>query len=205
MIIINKGDKKGALGLDTAKAVMVWFLVLAVLAIAIILALTSLRTSVEDVDKSTATRNETLTAVNSSAVTFLSRTASNTYRNAVCSGHQFYNATNATKSINSANYTLSSGNCGVQATLTSNYNLTNWNVSYSVTYSNPETNLIVGNVTGALTDNFFDQTGTIFAILIVVVIMFAIGLIIYVVTRFSAGGGMETKRGGYGSDTVMGI
>jgi hypothetical protein len=100
-------NKKGALGLDTAKDVMVWFLVLAVLAIAIILALVSLRDS----------------------------------------------------GIFTAN-----------------------------SQEDNDTTNIVGNITGALTNNFFDQTGTIFAILIVVVIMFAIGLIIYVVTRFSAGG-----------------
>lgn len=38
-------NKKGALGLETAKQVMVWFLILAVLAVAIILALVSLRDS----------------------------------------------------------------------------------------------------------------------------------------------------------------
>jgi len=107
----RKDNKKGALGLDTAKAVMVWFLVLAVLAVAIILALVSLRDS-----------------------------------GIFTNGSQEDN----------------------------------------------DTTNIVNNVTRALTDNFFDQTGTIFAILIVVVIMFAIGLIIYVVTRFSAGAGGGT-------------
>ena len=104
--------KQGVLGLDTAKAVMVWFLVLAVLAIAIILALVSLRDS------------------------------------------------------------------GIFTTGSQEDN---------------DTKSIVGNITGALTNDFFDQTGTIFAIIIVVVIIMAISIIIAVVTRFTAGGG---GRGG---------
>lgn len=104
-------NKRGELGLSTAKSVMVWFLVLAVLAIAIILALVSLRDS----------------------------------------------------GIFTAN-----------------------------SQEDNDTTNIVANITDALTTDFFDQTGTIFAILIVVVIMFAIGLIIYVVTRFSTGAGGGT-------------
>ena len=54
------------------------------------------------------------------------------------------------------------------------------------------TRAIVGNVSTALTDNFFDQTGTIFAIIIVVVIILALAIIIGVVTRFggATGGGL---------------
>lgn len=105
-------DKRGVLGLDTAKAVMVWFLILAVLAIAVILALVSLRDS------------------------------------------------------------------GIFGTGTQEAN---------------DTSAIVDNITDALTNNFFNQTGTIFAILIVVVIILAISIIIAVVTRFGAGAG---GRGG---------
>jgi len=101
-------NKKGVLGLDTAKQVMVWFLVLAVLAVAIILALVSLRDSGVFTD-----------------------------------GSQEDN----------------------------------------------DTTHIVSNITSALTNDFFDQTGTIFAILIVVVIILAISIIIAVVTRFGATGG----------------
>jgi len=108
---VKKMDKKGVLGLDTARQVMVFFLILAVLAIAIVLALVSLRDS------------------------------------------------------------------GIFTTGSQEQN---------------DTNNIVGNITGALTNDFFDQTGTIFAILIVVVIIFAISIIIFAVSRFSAGGG----RGG---------
>lgn len=121
-------NKKGALGLNTVKDVMVWFLILAVLAIAIILALVSLRDS------------------------------------------------------------------GVFTTGSQEDN---------------DTTDIVGNITDALTNDFFDQTGTIFAILVVVVIILAIAIIIAIVTRFSgrgSGGGLGGgSGGGYGSDTLMGV
>ena len=51
-----------------------------------------------------------------------------------------------------------------------------------------DTNNIIKNVTGGL-NTFFASTGTIFAILIVVVIISAIGIVIYVVSRFGSGGG----------------
>ena len=105
-----KFQKKGQLGLDVAKNVMVWFLVLAVLAIAIVLALVSLRDS------------------------------------------------------------------GIFATGSNEAN---------------DTSAIVSNITSALTNDFFDQTGTIFAILIVVVIILAISIIIGVVTRFGTTGGTK--------------
>ncbi len=104
----QKLNKKGVLGLDTVKNVMVWFLILAVLAISIILALVSLNDS----------------------------------------GIFTANSQEANDSSN-----------------------------------------IVNNITSALTNDFFDQTGTIFAILIVVVIILAIAIIIAVVTRFGGTGG----------------
>jgi hypothetical protein len=199
-------NKKGALGLDTAKDVMLWFLVLAVLGIAIMLALTSLMPSVEDIDKSTTRYdNETFTGL-TAVVQNLSGSVGRI--NAVCTIHAIQNVT----LVDAGNFTLSGSNCLIRnTTLVTDYSGAGaeFNITYSVTYANPETRGIVQNVSGALTNNFFDQTGTIFAILIVVVIMFAIGLIIYVVTRFSTGSGVGASVGGskgeYGSDTVMGI
>ena len=100
-----KKDKRGALGLDVVKEVMLTFLVLAVIAVAIVLALVSLRDS-----------------------------------NIFTDG-------------------------------TSEYN---------------QTSQLIGNVTDATT-GFFSNTGTIFAILVVVVIILAISIIIGVVSRFGGG------------------
>lgn len=106
---LKKMDKKGQLGLDTVRAVMISFLTLAVIAIAVVLALVSLRDS------------NIFTAGSSEEV---------------------------------------------------------------------DVNNTILNVTSALTD-FFDDTGTIFAILVVVVIILAISIIIGVVSRFGGG-----RRGG---------
>ena len=99
-------DKRGVLGLETIKAVMITFLVLAVIGVSVTLALVSLR------DSNIFTENS-----------------------------QEYN----------------------------------------------DTSHIVDNITGATTA-FFENTGTIFAILVVVVIILAIAIIIAVVSRFGGGG-----------------
>tara|TARA_R110000751_G_scaffold294774_1_gene402824 strand:- start:332 stop:676 length:345 start_codon:yes stop_codon:yes gene_type:complete len=101
-----KMDKKGQLGLDTVKSVMISFLVLAVISIAVVLALVSLRDS-----------------------------------------------------------NIFSGDPTTEAAV----------------------NDTIANVTSGVTD-FFNDTGTIFSILIVVVIILAISIIIGVVSRFSGGG-----------------
>ncbi len=54
-----------------------------------------------------------------------------------------------------------------------------------------QTTAIVANISEAGAD-FFGNTGTIFSILVVVVIMGAIALIIFIVTRFSGSGGSRT-------------
>ena len=95
-------NRNGVLGLDTAKQVMITFLILAVIGVAILLALTSLQ-------------NANIFTVNSQA----------------------YNQTNG----------------------------------------------IVGNVSSGLA-TFFGSTGTIFSILVVVVIILAISIIIWAVGRF---------------------
>ena len=201
-------SKKGVLGLDTAKAVMVWFLVLSILAIVIIITLSSLRDPIESVDKSRViVVNETLVISNVTS-TNLAYVDSSAYRHSVCSVTGFINATGG-ELIPGTNYTGSLGNCSFIGIAGGDYiEESSWYVSYTADYSNPETNLIVGNITGALTNDFFDQTGTIFAIIIVVVIIMAISIIIAVVTRFTAGGGAVGGgggSGGYGSDTMMGI
>ena len=96
------GNRNGVLGLDTAKQVMITFLVLAVVGIAVLLALTSLQ---------------------------------------------------------------------------------NANIFPSNSQSANDTNSIVGNVSGGLV-TFFGSTGTIFSILVVVVIILAISIIIWAVGRF---------------------
>lgn len=99
-------QRNGVLGLDTAKQVMITFLVLAVIGISVLLALTSLQNA-----------------------------------NIFTSGSEAYN----------------------------------------------NSNYIIGNVSSGLT-TFFASTGTVFSILIVVVIILAISIIIWAVGRFGNAG-----------------
>jgi len=203
---IFKSNKKGQLGFNIVKTVMIWFLILSILAIVIVLALVNLRNVAEEIDTVTKTMSETLTTVTEAGESLTPES----YRHPTCSITSVVNSTDSYP-INSANYTLSSTGCTVTfATGGSiSFNNTNWEVNYSTTYSNPESYLITSNVTSSLTNDFFDQTGTIFAILIVVVIILAISIIIGVVTRFHGGGeGGGVSAGGgsnFGNDTVMGI
>ena len=103
---LKMNNKRGQLGLDTVKSVMISFLVLAVISIAVVLALVSLRDS-----------------------------------------NIFAGDPSTEQSVNDT----------------------------------------IANVTSGVT-GFFDDTGTIFAILIVVVIILAISIIIGVVSRFGGGG-----------------
>jgi len=206
-------DKKGVLGLDTVKAVMLGFLILAALGIAIMLALSSLTTTVESIDKTTrGVINETTTeGVSDSNLTSLFYAPSEAYRGAVCTNRVYTNSSTGDlviiNSTNLANVTNSgcSFTGGADGELFGN---DTWNVSYSVTYSNPSANDISKNISSALTDDFFNQTGTIFAILIVVVIILSIAIIIAVVIRFGEGAGVSTGGGGggggFGSNTLSG-
>jgi len=103
---LKMNNKRGQLGLDTVKSVMISFLVLAVISIAIVLALVSLRDS---------------------------------------------------------------------------------NIFTANSPEERDVNDTIANITSGIT-GFFDDTGTIFAILIVVVIILAISIIIGVVSRFGGGG-----------------
>jgi len=103
-------SKKAQLGLNVVKSVMITFMVLAVIAVAVVLALISLRDS-----------------------------------NIFTSGSTEYN----------------------------------------------QTSDVIENVTAATT-SFFENTGTIFAILVVVVIILAIAIIIGVVSRFGGGGATQS-------------
>ena len=179
----SKGiNKKGVLGLDTVKAVMITFLILAVIGITLILTGVSLRTVADDVDVGSGYVNETTGFINSTGYTLAQ--ASSGYRNFVQSITNIYNETDG-KVILSGNYTLT-GNVITNATTTT------WSdtfIIYTWTYSEDTTDAIVGNVSDSMVD-FFGNTTTIFAILIVVVIILSISIIIAAVSRFGTFKGM---------------
>jgi hypothetical protein len=204
-------NKKGVLGLRIAQGVILILVVLVVLGVAGIIAAVNLRDVAEGMDTTSVT-------VNNESVANLSEVASTLayndtdYRNPSCAiSLVMANATEADGYyIDSNNYTLTSP-YGTQCTLTftgsdTNINGTALNVTYTVTYSEPESYYIATNYTDAISD-FFDENATLIAILVVVVIIAAIGIVITIISRFGGGRGEigVGKKRSYGSDTVMGV
>ena len=188
-------NRNGVLGLETAKSVMIAFLVLAITGVAVILALTTLQTattSIVDVsDVNLATTNE---SDNTGTVAWLNATPyqlKNTNTSTTSIGLVAIWSSNGTNypynlSVALGNATLNSSGYVVNATTTGAvYGSTNISYSYAYvyTYDNQRTDVIVGNVTSGV-ETFFGSTGTIFSILIVVVIILAISVIIWAVGRF---------------------
>jgi len=189
-------EKKGVLGLNTVKLVLIIFLVLSVIAVTIILTTVNLRDVLEKIDLDTGNEiNETFTPDASGANL---TPATGDFQNRVCT-ISFIN--NETAVIVAANY--SETNCIV--TNLTDHVLGVWNATYTWSYSSPTTRNIERNITEGLTD-FFSNTGTIFSILIVVVIILTIAIIIAVVSRVGGGAGIR-RAGGAGreSGTLMGI
>ena len=207
-------SKKGILGLETVKAVMLGLLVLAILFIAVLLATTSLKDVVEKIDTATdniVDTNTTRVVNDSSQTTFLCGTSSSdNFRNCRATVINFSQSNESDSLIVAANYTVT--NCTVRLNANSEtmdalrLNNTGWSFSGSCTYSSPNTFNTVSNLSsgGAA---FFTNTGTFFSILVVVVIISLIAIVIFVVTKFSAGGssGARSEGAGFGSDTLGGI
>lgn len=184
-------QRNGVLGLDTAKQVMLSFLILSVTGVAIILGLTALQTGISStIDTTTlglGVTNESFSGVaqggwiNATGYNLRTFNSSNT-------GYTILTAFNQSSGllIPVSNYTVN--DTGFVRNTTSVVPFDNWSnvtftYNYITSYNNQRTNNIVGNVSGGLV-TFFGSTGTIFSILVVVVIILAISIIIWAVGRF---------------------
>jgi len=180
-------NRNGVLGLETAKQVMVTFLVLAVTGIAILLSLTALNTGIGDtIDTSTKIvheYNETPAWINITGYELAEVNSSN-------SAYVITELWNTTTDvlIVSTDYSVNTSgwlfNDSVSEYSTNSYDV-NVSYYYTYTYDSGKTDQIVGNVSAGLV-TFFGSTGTIFSILIVVVIILAISIIIWAVGRFGS-------------------
>ena len=186
-------DKKGILGLDTVKAVIMIILVLAILLIASLLALTTLQTTTESIDvKSGNAINESVSStVNETGATF-----ANLLRNKACG-----TVTNVLNQSTASNVSLTSGNytqtgCtilfsgGAEDGL--NINNTVWRVTYTYTYNTPYVAGVVDNISSGGT-TFFGYVPTFFILLAVVVLILIIAIVIIAVSRFSGGSSLERE------------
>ena len=180
-------NRNGILGLETAKQVMIAFLVLAVIGIATILCLTALNDGVGDsIDNVAHAQTNTVTDETEGYINITGYTLSgynNTWSSMAITGAWNYTDDDGTVIV-AGNYTLSSVGVLTNAT---DFTWASANLSYTYVHSYTEdtgrTDNIVGNVTEGLV-TFFGSTGTIFSILIVVVIILAISIIIWAVGRF---------------------
>ena len=192
-------QRQGVLGLDTAKAVIVSFLILAITGIAIILALTSLQTAGSSTIDTSSIRLEVINESDYKDPAFINRTGYTlSGYNSSWSGItliQLWNSTDEGGTLDGNwNYTLLLENATiidgiVYNATTEEYQNVSISYYYSHSFNNGRTNSIVGNVSGGIV-TFFGSTGTIFSILIVVVIILAISIIIWAVGRF----GQQTER-----------
>ncbi len=180
-------NRNGILGLETAKQVMISFLVLAVIGIATILALTALNDGVGDsIDNVIHTptyivTNETGAYVN---ITGYTLSGYNSSWSSMAITGVWNNTDDVGTLIVVGNYTLS--DVGVLTNATS-FTWASTNLSYTYIYTYTEDTGKIDNIVGNVTDGlvtFFGSTGTIFSILIVVVIILAISIIIWAVGRF---------------------
>jgi uncharacterized integral membrane protein len=186
---MKKINKKGQVGLDTAKAVMFAIFVIGIMAFALIVIIGNANdTSVAQTSSGVFNvRNETLITVTETGEPFI---AADAYPDVACSTvFGVINATSGTV-IPTTNYTQT--NCRIAFTTGNSLgiNNSNWNVSYSYTYYLFGT--AAGNITGG-TVGFFSNTTTWFALLAVVIIILIIAIVIFAVNRF---GGNRYEGGG---------
>ena len=201
-------DKKGALGLNIVKAVLLVLIVLAVLAVAGMLVSFSMRDVADDIDLVDVTAtNEQTTDVNETGADLDYREVGELYRSSACTISSVTNETGG--AVNSNNYTTSNEGCTVAFTgADTAHNDSSWYFNYTAEYVHPRTTDIASNYTDSVVD-FFEENGTIISILVVVIIIAAIGIVILIISKFGAGGaggGLKSGKGkSYGSDTVMGV
>ncbi len=218
---MEKSNKKAQIGLGLVRTVFLALLVLAVIGIAMILTVTTLRDVTDDIDRrtSTVTNISTITTLNDTVGTNITGTAN--LRNCLLtidtmSVPEAFNGSCAFQ-VNAANFTVTDCSIefdtdldGVSAVC---YNNTVVNVTGTFSNSGQEITDVSQNISEGVVE-FFDDVPTIFAILVVVVIILAIGIIILVVNRFggAGGGGGSSFAGGNAvttgrkeDSTVMGV
>lgn len=197
------GSRKGLLGLDTVKSVMLMLLVLGVLAIAIFTTFPNL-TSTNVIPAKTITDqhainetinpfsdlgNATISVRNLTGVTINNIIAINgTGALVPCTGSAG-NYSSAQCIIGAGNYSVTGGT--FTPVLGGNFNNTIINVSYDFNYKVDSDAIHLANNITSGTTSFFSNVPTIFSILGAVVIITAIVLIIIAVNRFSSASGFS--------------
>lgn len=175
-------NKKGVLGLETVKVVIITMLTLAVLVIAMFVVLLPLRTAVENID------TQTSSVINDSTQSVVTEVPAKLsvwyYRNPSCTVTQCVNASNG-KVISSPNYTANTDCTITYISADLEYNRSIWKCNVNVVYDNNGTNQIVDTMINSPI-KFFNQTPTFFILLGIVVLILIISVVIVAVTRFQS-------------------
>jgi hypothetical protein len=188
-----KFNKRGVLGLDLAKTVIVMLLILAVTVIAVFAALVPLEAVTQPLfatanTLTTTTTNETLATVDNVTGETVDNASLLDFVMTISPLPTCYNATNGVV-LDSSNYSATAagvitsleGTCAVGSSYYCGYN---WNCTYTYSYTtNQDTTLIVNNITSGTT-SFFGFTPTWMILLAVVVLIAIIAIIIVAVSRF---------------------
>ncbi len=194
-----KEDKKGILGLETVRVVIVTLLILAVITIASFLALTSLQTPIDTIDAQSATiTNESGGFINITGYTLTDATKFG-FKSPVITLVVNTTANDGTVVL-SGNYTVDADGIVTNASVT---NYASVNISYTYSFlgdASEQTTRITGNMTSGTTQ-FFANVPTYMILLGVIVLLLIIAIVLVVVGRFGESstvrtGGSELTGGG---------
>jgi len=177
-------NKKGILGLDTAKLFVLAILVLVIISVVTLIVLDSVGDVQEDAYGGALSNTTTTTVINVTGGVYPTGLSS---ANTDCTLTVSI-MTNAStgNTVPSTNYTITGCTIGCVLGGCKNYNNSLWNVTG--TYTQPSASkYIVYNTSSSLSD-FFEDSGTWFTLIGVVIIILIIAVVIVVVNKFGAGG-----------------
>lgn len=178
----SKMNKKGILGLDTVKAVMLALIVITLLAVTAIAILVPMMNTADTVDPGTTVAfvNQTTSIKMNTSQTATLFTFSS-LRNCQMTVTTVINTT-GTVIAATGNYTVSGCSISATATPSASANNTFWNVTGTYNYDSATTGIIVGNLTTG-TDGFFSNVPTFFVLLGVVVLILVLAIVIVAASR----------------------
>ena len=179
--------KKAVLGLDTAKLFIIAILALVIVSVVVLIVLDELDDIQPNAFGGTLANTTTSTVVNVTYVTYPTGLSSSSPDCILTISA----ATNASTGdlIPTTNYTIDGCSISCPSTAASCYKYNNslWNISGTYTTSS-QSKVMVYNTSGAISE-FFEETGTWFTLIGIIIIILIIAVVIVVINRFGTGGG----------------
>ncbi len=175
-------DKKGQVGLGTGMKVIVAVLIMAILGFVSIIVLNSLTDSnVAATTGSGSAINETVSNVNHTAIDLNAQELPD----ALCTVTRARNSTDPFTEIVAGNFTITDCTIVLASGDTSEYNNTDWLITYTFTYN--KVDAINSNITTGVSD-FFSNAGTWFSLLAIVIIILIVVIVMRSVSSGKGGG-----------------